>query len=423
MEKKRKAEPLPLDDSNAPHLSRAKVDSQDVAFLDVQVIKFVEDFRCLDNVLYGLRKKKEPGIWSRVCEAVESMTGNSFSLSDLALILTTFRQAFVVEWKQVRVNSTTDLELHLCISICDIPIELESNNDSNSSSSGTSSSSSSGSSSSSDYNNNNNNNDRNTNNVNVGSTANSLPKVMSQQSRLRMFRQLLDDQIIAITSEKSHLKEGNHHPHTNLVLQANIDDVIPPRPASILPANHQHNEAIAVSKIANKLIEESAKIAEAELMQIPAVTANGKPLSGLERLRLLAAEREKVQEAKVASANEEFRVLQEYHRIKGLATLCDALRSKSVKSRSHRNAYPYHDLISEFSASMRVSVSEMKARIELACQVVPEFVSILPPDQYVKVSVVRINTDAPYAVIRAKVEAFVKQSLLNHTHKHPRSSV
>jgi DNA modification methylase len=60
---------------------------------------------------------------------------------------------------------------------------------------------------------------------------------------------------------------------------------------------------------------------------------------------------------------------------------------------------------------MRVPLQEMRARFELLCKVVPEFLSILPPDQYVKVSVARINTDAPYPSIRSKVEAYIKNAI------------
>jgi hypothetical protein len=77
------------------------------------------------------------------------------------------------------------------------------------------------------------------------------------------------------------------------------------------------------------------------------------------------------------------------------------LRSTSLMQR--RKTRPLEAFIDEVSKDMGISKMELRARLSLLSDIVPEFITILPPDDLVPSETLQVNMDTPYANVRRKL--------------------
>ena len=59
--------------------------------------------------------------------------------------------------------------------------------------------------------------------------------------------------------------------------------------------------------------------------------------------------------------------------------------------------------VDQYTLQFNVTKIEFSARLQLVNQVVPEFLCIIPMNHHVPVDTLRINLDAPYSHVRAKL--------------------
>lgn len=99
------------------------------------------------------------------------------------------------------------------------------------------------------------------------------------------------------------------------------------------------------------------------------------------------------------------------NRIVSLPSLCDALRSKCMSS--NRTCMKTSDLMQIMTAELFLTKKELMNRLCLLTGIIPEFITILPGDDIVAVSVIRLNLQANYSLIRKKIISHV-----NSTNSH-----
>ncbi len=88
-------------------------------------------------------------------------------------------------------------------------------------------------------------------------------------------------------------------------------------------------------------------------------------------------------------------------RVRSLTSLCDVLRT-AARSKG-RTVFPLKDCVDQYTLQFNVTKTEFSARLQLVNQVAPEFLCIIPMNHHVPVDTLRINLDAPYSHVRAKL--------------------
>lgn len=99
------------------------------------------------------------------------------------------------------------------------------------------------------------------------------------------------------------------------------------------------------------------------------------------------------------------------NRVVSLPSLCDALRSKCMST--NRTCMKTSDLMHIMTAELFLTKKELMTRLCLLTGIIPEFITILPGDDIVAVSVIRLNLQANYSLIRKKIITYV-----NSTNSH-----
>ena len=98
------------------------------------------------------------------------------------------------------------------------------------------------------------------------------------------------------------------------------------------------------------------------------------------------------------------------NRYSSLPSLCDVLRSLARAERRIANRTS-QELVEKLAPDLRISEDELKLRLALLVEHVPEFLSVFPPDDVVDVETVRINLSAPFQQVRRKLEALATASI------------
>ena len=131
---------------------------------------------------------------------------------------------------------------------------------------------------------------------------------------------------------------------------------------------------------------------------------------GLDGLRHLAEERERMKEQTESAKQKEKADAEMRSRLASLCAVCDALRSKFLNS--NRSSLKTAELLHKLSAELSVLPRELAARLQLVAAVVPELITVIHPDNIVPYSVVRFNMQAPYAAARKKLAQYATSTLV-----------
>jgi hypothetical protein len=334
-----------------------------------QVKKISIDFICLDQILNMMRRKKDHGIWDLVKISVENMSQSTFNLDDLSIILSIFPEAYCTSWKSVAKDTISLPELFLCISINENWLQQFNSNFS-------------------------------TSNKEVDITKIDMIRPLQVESRKDTFKLLIEKKMNSLNNENN-----------NVVLIEPNHNAIPVKPemSSRKRCNeeaHQLSKKIAIDRELNvtNTKERIKNIKENEIKE-------GRDGDSFEVLKILVMEREK---HNIDISNQillEKKEQAKKNRFKSLPVLCDAIRSLCISGkksgRPDRFVWELNTFVMKIAPDLGLNINELKIRIKLLQEMVPEFISIIPPDDLVKIWTLRINSDAPFVPLRQKVSKIV----------------
>lgn len=86
-----------------------------------------------------------------------------------------------------------------------------------------------------------------------------------------------------------------------------------------------------------------------------------------------------------------------------LVSLCDAFRNLCVTTCKYN--FPWSTVCDTFMRQLRISREDLLRRTQLLQSVVPEYISINPPNDIMETEWIRINEHAPYTQVRKKVHS------------------
>jgi hypothetical protein len=314
-----------------------------ITTLDEQLEKLYNDFKYLDSVLHTISNRNELASFSKIKEGIEQLSSLSFTLEDMSIIMLLFPKSFNIIWKEVSIiNYETNAmtkTMTMCLFASDDWIK--------------------------DYNNEN------------GQLI--RPTIMN---RSKYFKKTLD------TIKES--RKGSTD-----TIQPDLS-IFPPKPDVSTNFNTKQTEALALAKIAKDKKRKLLTIADEELKEIENVGT-----SGLDSIRQLAEKRQKAQVENDEKKNADNKLLERNTRIKSLPSICDALRSLCIST--SRNIRPMKELVNTLASDFRLQPKELHQRLKLLHDVAPEFINILPADNIVNITTVRINLDCPYGQVRDKI--------------------
>lgn len=175
---------------------------------------------------------------------------------------------------------------------------------------------------------------------------------------------------------------------------------IPPRPSLI--------SKLAVSKDSRMATSFLAPIIE-KVRNESNPSNDDASMTGMEsllQLREKAFMRDKSRDLRAAEEMELKKIHDTKERIASLPTLCDALRSKCLGE--NRTCVKTSELIRNLISELCLSQIELSQRLLMISEIVPEFITVIPADDVVSTSTIRLNLRAPYAPIRRKVIDYAK---------------
>ena len=163
----------------------------------------------------------------------------------------------------------------------------------------------------------------------------------------------------------------------------------------------------AISKTSKCTVRSLAHEASARRKDIE--TAN-RPLSSngvdnLETLRERAIMRDKTKDLRAIEELKAKKELDTKNRFSSLPSLCDALRSKCLAN--NRTCMKTSELMKHLIAELFLTQKELTQRLSILTGIIPEFITMIPADDLVPVSTVRLNLQVPYGAIRKKVLSYV----------------
>lgn len=130
---------------------------------------------------------------------------------------------------------------------------------------------------------------------------------------------------------------------------------------------------------------------------------------GLEGLRHLAEIRERNKDQNEAEKRKEKSDGELRTRLVSICVLCDALRSKCMMN--NRVSIKTTDIINQLSKELSILPKELMIRLQLLTSIVPEYLTIVQPDNVVSFSVVRFNMQVSYDQVRKKLASYATTTL------------
>ena len=130
---------------------------------------------------------------------------------------------------------------------------------------------------------------------------------------------------------------------------------------------------------------------------------------GLEGLRHLAEMRERNKDQNEAEKQKEKSNGELRTRLASICVLCDALRSKCLMS--NRASVKTTDIINQLSKELSILPKELMFRLQLLTSIVPEYLTIVQPDNVVSYSVLRFNMQVSYDQVRKKLALYATTTL------------
>ena len=89
-------------------------------------------------------------------------------------------------------------------------------------------------------------------------------------------------------------------------------------------------------------------------------------------------------------------------RVKTFLRICTAIRSTS--SQFKKTIFMLSEIKERLSSELMMGSNEFLVRLHMIVTIVPEFITIFPPDDLVKEETLRINLNAPFGAIREKLQ-------------------
>lgn len=314
-----------------------------ITALDQQLEKLYKDFKYLDSVLHTIASRNELGSFTKIKEGIEQLSSLSFTLEDMSIIILLFPKSFDIIWKEISSMNYETNSMTKTLTMCLISSNEWIN----------------------DYN-----------------KENGQPIRPTVTNRLRYFKKTLDS-----------IRESRKGSSDTIKPDISI---FPPKPNVSTNINSIQTEALQLAKIAKDKKRKLLNFADEELKEIENVET-----SGLESIRKLAEKRQKAQEQYDEKKNADMKQLEMTTRMQSLPSIIDTLRSLCIST--CRNIRPMKDLINSLAPDMRLQPKELHQRLVLLNEVAPEFINILPADNIVNITTVRINLDCPYTQVRDKI--------------------
>jgi hypothetical protein len=174
---------------------------------------------------------------------------------------------------------------------------------------------------------------------------------------------------------------------------------IPPKPQNQI---ENLRKGICVSKIA--LIAEE----ERHSLEVHKTHSSSTGLASLNESKLLAEKRFCNKDLLALQLLNQQNIITLKNRILSLPSLCDALRSKCMNA--NRTSMKTNDLMQTMTSELFLTKKELMNRLCLLTSIIPEFITILPGDDIVAFSVIRLNLQANYGLIRKKIRTYVNST-------------
>lgn len=128
-------------------------------------------------------------------------------------------------------------------------------------------------------------------------------------------------------------------------------------------------------------------------------------VDNLEKLRERAIMRDRTKDLRATEELQAKKELDLKNRFLSLPSLCDALRSKCLAN--NRTCIKTSDLMRHLITELFLTQKELSQRLSILTGIIPEFITVIPADDLVPVSTVRLNLQAPYGIVRKKVLSYV----------------
>lgn len=137
---------------------------------------------------------------------------------------------------------------------------------------------------------------------------------------------------------------------------------------------------------------------------------------GLDALRELAINRGRKQQKLELEADALKQKTTDLARYRSLVLICDALRSLSRLEA--KSTMMLSMIFTQLSQDFRSSRAETARRIKLLASLIPEYITIISPDETIDEPTLRLNKHVVYAKVREKLGEIVKDRLKAETSSH-----
>ena len=317
-----------------------------------------DDFRRLELVLNALRVGGKVPVWDVVREGVEKSSVRAFTAEDLSVLLRVWPQALTCNWRFVSADPSKPKEMQLCIA------------------------------------------------ADLSQPTGEFRGGTQTQNRMKYFDALLAQK--ALDSKEEFQPDISIFPlKPNFGSSSSSSSSSGSNSSSKTKSPRQKASSLSLfSATELQEIQERNRQGAAERT---AVTAS-LPAGGIDALRQMAIEREKESKQRQVLIESERAKTSLIRKVKALPALCDTLRSLAVAKRSKVSAtFITTDLIRDLIPSLRVDERELRARLAIVATELPEFLTVIAPDDRLPVETLRINLLADYAQVRRKCLAVIQR--------------
>lgn len=101
----------------------------------------------------------------------------------------------------------------------------------------------------------------------------------------------------------------------------------------------------------------------------------------------------------------------EEERLQRIPLLCNTLRM--YYQRQNRTSVNYNHLLNTLSRETRYSREELRKLVDLLCEIAPEFICIIPPDEIVSEPFLKLNEYCDYKTCVGNIRSRIQQMLLS----------
>jgi len=95
--------------------------------------------------------------------------------------------------------------------------------------------------------------------------------------------------------------------------------------------------------------------------------------------------------------------------VKRLPTICNTLRSYCLIDKIY--SVTLSNMISRLSSDFRISKVEVRKSLSLLTTIVPEYLTVFPPDDIVPVATLRINPSSEHPIILNKIQQYITNTV------------